>query len=107
MAGWMRHVRSRRGFVVAAVVMAAALAGGLVSADRAAKLASASLTETRLQILQKKSPAAPAALQARLSELTAAYGEDVGVAVTDVAAGWTAGVDRDRPYPQQSVSKLW
>jgi beta-lactamase class A len=31
----------------------------------------------------------------------------VGVAVTDVAQGWTAGVDKDRPYPQQSVSKLW
>lgn len=27
--------------------------------------------------------------------------------MTDVDAGWTAGVDQDRPYPQQSVSKLW
>jgi beta-lactamase class A len=42
-----------------------------------------------------------------LDELARAYGEEVGVAVTDVAKGWTAGVDQERPYPQQSVSKLW
>lgn len=107
MADWMRHFRSRRGFAAAVGVVAAALAGGLVSADRAAKLASAPLTETRLQILQEKAPRAPEALQQRLGELASAYGEDVGLAVTDVAAGWTAGVDRERPYPQQSVSKLW
>lgn len=107
MAGWMRHFRGRRGIALVAVVVAGALAGGLVSADRAAKLASASLTETRLEILQKKAPKAPEALQARLTELAAAYGEEVGVSVTDVNQGWTAGVDPDRPYPQQSVSKLW
>jgi beta-lactamase class A len=89
------------------LVAAAALAGGLVSADRAAKLASGPLTATRLEIQRKQAPPAPAALQARLDELVAAYGEEVGVAVTDVASGWTAGVDQDRPYPQQSVSKLW
>jgi beta-lactamase class A len=92
---------------VGAVVAAAALAGGLVSADRAAKLASRPLTETRFEILQKKAPKAPEALQARLEGLAADYGEEVGVAVTDTAQGWTAGVDQDRPYPQQSVSKLW
>jgi len=85
----------------------AALAGGLVSIDQAVKLASRPLTETRLRLLAKKPPPAPAALQARLDGLAAAYGEEVGVAVTDVSEGWTAGVDKDRPYPQQSVSKLW
>ena len=84
---------------------AAALAGGLVSADRATRqAASAKLTATRLEIFQEKAPEAPAALQSRLDQLVADYGEEVGVAVTDIAAGWTAGVDQDRPYPQQSVS---
>jgi len=31
----------------------------------------------------------------------------VGIAVTDVEAGWTAQVDGEGLYPQQSVSKLW
>ena len=90
-----------------AAVVAAALAGGLVSADRAVRLASGPLTQARLHLLTKMPPNAPQALQARLDDLAAAYGEEVGVAVTDVSEGWTAGVDKDRPYPQQSVSKLW
>jgi beta-lactamase class A len=101
------QLKGRHLLVLGAVAAAGALAGGLVSADRAARLASAPLTETRLTLLKKTPPRAPAALQARLDELTAAYGEDVGVAVTDVSTGWTAGVDQNRPYPQQSVSKLW
>ena len=107
MAPLLRHLKPGHGLALGAVVVAAALAGGLVSSDRAAKLASAPLTETRLTLLEHKAPAAPAALQARLDELAADFREPVGVAVTDVTAGWTAGVDQDRPYPQQSVSKLW
>ncbi|PZQ62389.1 MAG: serine hydrolase [Phenylobacterium zucineum] len=99
--------RNRRGIVFVALTIAAGLAGGLVSADRAAKLASGPLTQARLHILARTSAKAPEALQSRLDELAAAYGEEVGIAVTDVTAGWTAGVDQDRPYPQQSVSKLW
>jgi beta-lactamase class A len=107
MAGLRRHLRSRRGIVFVALTIAAGLAGGLVSADRAAKLAAGPLTEARLRILAKQPAKAPEALQSRLTELAAAYGEEVGIAVTDVQSGWTAGVDQDRPYPQQSVSKLW
>ncbi|TAJ72935.1 MAG: serine hydrolase [Phenylobacterium sp.] len=107
MAQWVRHFQGRRGIALGVLVVAASLAGGLVSTDRAAKLASGPLTATRLEIQRKQAPPAPAALQARLDELAAAYGEAVGIAVTDVEAGWTAGVDQDRPYPQQSVSKLW
>jgi beta-lactamase class A len=88
-------------------VAACALAGGLVSMDHAARLASAPLAKTRLHIVAKKPPAAPQALQADLARLAASYREPVGIAVTDVGRGWTAGVDQDRPYPQQSVSKLW
>jgi beta-lactamase class A len=107
MAQWVRYFRSGRGIVLGGLVAAAALAGGLVSADRAVRLASAPLTAARLEIQRKQAPPAPAALQARLDELAAAYGEEVGIAVTDVTQGWTAGVDHERPYPQQSVSKLW
>src|SRR5678816_1522573 len=107
MASWLRHLRGGRGLVLLAVVVGAALAGGLVSAEHAAKLASGPLTETRFHLLTQKAPPAPQALQARLDALSTAYGEEVGVAVTDVSEGWTAGVDKDRPYPQQSVSKLW
>jgi len=107
MAGWFRALPRGRVLVLGVLLAAAALAGGLVSAERATKQASARLTQARLTLLQEKAPEAPALLQARLDQLVAAYGEEVGIAVTDVAAGWTAGVDRDRPYPQQSVSKLW
>lgn len=107
MANWIDRLRTRRGLACAAVVAAAALAAGYVSADRAATFASGPLTATRLKLLAKVPPTAPAALQSRLDALAADYGEAVGVAVTDVSAGWTAGVDKDRPYPQQSVSKLW
>lgn len=107
MAQWFRHLQGRRGLALGVLVAAAALAGGLVSADRAVRLASGPLTAARLEIQRRQAPPAPAALQARLDDLAAAYGEEVGIAVTDVAAGWTAGVDQDRPYPQQSVSKLW
>lgn len=107
MAQWFRFFTGRRGIALAALVVAASLGGGLVSADRAARLASGPLTAARLEIQRRQAPSAPAALQARLDELAAGFGEEVGIAVTDVAAGWTAGVDLDRPYPQQSVSKLW
>ena len=55
----------------------------------------------------RAAPAAPAALQARLDGLAASFGSPVGMAVTDVQRGWTASVDGDRMFPQQSVSKLW
>lgn len=98
---------SGRALAAAALVATAGLAGGLASADHAARLTSGARAESRFEIQHRIAPPAPAALQARLAELTAAYGEPVGVAVTDVSKGWTAGVDQDRPYPQQSVSKLW
>lgn len=107
MGGLKRHLRNGRGIVFVALTVAAGLANGLVSADRAAKLASGPLTEARLHILARQPAKAPEALQSRLDGLVAAYGEEVGIAVTDVQAGWTAGVDQERPYPQQSVSKLW
>lgn len=52
-------------------------------------------------------PPAPAELQARLETLAQRFREPVGVAVTDVTEHWTAQVDGEALYPQQSVSKLW
>ncbi|HEX5378512.1 MAG TPA: serine hydrolase [Phenylobacterium sp.] len=60
-------------------------------------------------VVQSRKPLVPgpAALQRRLEELAAAYGEPVGVAVADVSEGWVTSVQGDAPFPQQSVSKLW
>jgi beta-lactamase class A len=52
-------------------------------------------------------PQAPASLQARLTEIAETYGEPVGIAVSDVTAGWVAQVNGNQPFPQQSVSKTW
>lgn len=67
----------------------------------------AQLTSQPLPVVEKIVPEAPPEFQARLERIVEAYGEEVGVAVTEVETGWTAGVDLERPYPQQSVSKLW
>lgn len=105
MASWRRNLVSRRGLILSALVFAT-LVGGLLSAGRAGRTP-AQPPPAASQPAPAARPQAPAALQARLDALHADYGEEVGVAVTDVAQGWTAGVDQDRPYPQQSVSKLW
>jgi beta-lactamase class A len=52
-------------------------------------------------------PAPPAELQARLDALAAGFKEPVGIAVTDLARGWTAQVDGRALYPQESVVKVW
>lgn len=58
-------------------------------------------------VFKTLAPSAPAEFQASLDHLAAAYGEPVGLAVSDVAEGWTASVAGDERFPQQSVSKLW
>lgn len=52
-------------------------------------------------------PPAPEALQEKLAKLAAGYKEPVGIAVSDVRAGWIAGVNAQDLFPQQSVSKAW
>ena len=52
-------------------------------------------------------PPPPPALAQRLDDLVRGFDGKVGVAVEDVGAGWTAAVDGDAFYPQQSVAKLW
>src|SRR5689334_21723330 len=109
MAKVRRHSRRGRKRWIAGAVLVAAMAGagGWMAATHAPRVPNARLTATRLKLAIANAPPAPRALQDELDALVRDYGEEVGVAVTDVKTGWTAGVDAERPYPQQSVSKLW
>ena len=51
--------------------------------------------------------AAPAAFQRDLNGVARSFPGDVGIAVFDVTDGWLASWQGDRPFPQQSVSKVW
>ena len=51
--------------------------------------------------------AAPAAFQRDLDRIAQSFPGDVGIAVFDVSGGWLASYQGDRPFPQQSVSKVW
>jgi beta-lactamase class A len=46
-------------------------------------------------------------LEARIRELARGFDGDVGIAVRDVASGWTTSWNGRRYFPQQSVSKFW
>jgi beta-lactamase class A len=52
-------------------------------------------------------PPAPASLQTAIDRIAEDFGEPIGIAVSDVDAGWVASVGGDQLYPQQSVSKTW
>lgn len=58
-------------------------------------------------LASRPGPPAPAELQARLAALDPGFARPVGIAVMDVQSGWLAASQGDRPFPQQSVSKLW
>src|SRR5262249_50643080 len=89
------------------LVLAAAGLGAWVS-HGAAPTPAVQLTSLRPSRPAKPPPPPPPPeLQAQLSEVVARYKEPVGVAVTDVAQGWTAEVDGQGRYPQQSVVKVW
>ena len=110
----MRRYRRRasvRPKAAAVLVSALVVAGGLGAWMERGKLAPpAHVQLTALHPHRPPKPAAPPAppeLQARLDKLVASYREPVGVAVTDVAQGWTAQVDGGGRYPQQSVVKVW
>lgn len=104
---WRRRPRIAAG--LGALALTAVAAGGWLaySHDLAAgpvKLTSDSQAPRQVRVAP---PPAPPELQERLAALAAAYKEPVGIAVTDVAARWTAQVAGDEVFPQQSVSKLW
>ena len=54
----------------------------------------------------RSAPPAARVLAARIGALGRAFHGRVGIAVEDVAQGWSVSYDGVRPYPQQSVSKL-
>ena len=87
---------------------AAALIVGLSRPDAYDSPPTATFTSAPLRFQAPEvRPQAPAALQQRLNALAEDFGEPAGIAVRDVDAGWTAGVDSESAFPQQSVSKLW
>jgi beta-lactamase class A len=102
---WARH--RARWIAAGAVLVAAAWVGGWMAEDYAPSAKEVQLTAARVGLPVPRAPEAPPQLQDELAGLVEAYGEDVGVAVTDVKSGWTADVSTEVPYPQQSVSKLW
>lgn len=80
------------------MIRAALLAFALLSACEAP-------TETAPQAETEQ---APSALQQELDRLAAEFGaEHVGIAVLDVENGWTAAVNGERAFPQQSLFKTW
>ena len=117
MGSRVRHGMGRQGFWrrrpwaaagLGAVALTLAAAGGWLahSHDLAGpdRLPANRHAPTKVKLA---APPAPKELQDRLAALAAAYKEPVGIAVTDVAARWTAEVAGDEVFPQQSVSKLW
>lgn len=102
----------------------AALVGGYIYAKRFAEPTAVSrdaipVSEAPKQILPgpkqplpanppaRTGPPAPAALRAQINALGNAFGGETGISVRSVESGWTAGYNGQRPFPQQSVSKLW
>jgi len=92
---------------LAAALLAGGFAGGWVSANHSVAEHVSYTKGPAVKVSHKRAPPAPAAFQAAIEKLAASYGEPVGIAVTDVADGWTAQVAGDETFPQQSVSKLW
>ncbi|MDB5426093.1 MAG: beta-lactamase [Phenylobacterium sp.] len=103
---WAR-ARPRTLAAAAVVLLAVGFAGGWVGAAHVATPKVAYTRGPPAPIPDKPAPAAPAEFQAALDHLANAYGEPVGIAVSDVAQGWTAEVAGRERFPQQSVSKLW
>lgn len=98
--------RPRLLVAVGVLVAAAGFGGGWWSATHAAAVEKITYTKGTAAPL-KPAPAPPAAFQAEVERLSKAYGEPVGIAVSEVAQGWTASALGDETFPQQSVSKLW
>jgi beta-lactamase class A len=104
-----RRSRSRnRLFAAAAVLLLGAGAtAGWLGASRLIPQKIAYTKGPAAPVAHRAAPPAPAELQATLEHIAAGYREPVGIAVSDVTAGWTAQVLGEETFPQQSVSKLW
>jgi beta-lactamase class A len=96
-AGRARGIGLASALTLAAFSWSGALPAAAIAApgDRAA------------QVAQPATNPAQRALAARIRQLGADFNGDVGIAVRDVATGWTAAFDGNTFFPQQSVSKFW
>ncbi|THD60383.1 serine hydrolase [Phenylobacterium sp.] len=103
---WVRS-RPRLTLALAAFLAAGTFAGGWWGAVRMTPQQVAYTRGPPAPADHRPAPPAPADLQATLERIAAGYGEPVGIAVSDVSAGWMAEVGGEETYPQQSVSKLW
>ncbi|WP_411287152.1 serine hydrolase [Phenylobacterium sp.] len=103
---WAQTHGQRRPLIVGlALLVTATGASGLVAVNQTTD---APVLQSIADTLPARAPPqAPEALQAKLEGLAQGFAEPVGIAVTEVERGWTAGVDAEGFYPQQSVSKLW
>lgn len=102
--------RARMLMATGLVLGVTAFAGGWWGAAHMAPRAAETVTYVKgdaMPVLKAQAPAAPADLQATLQRIATGYGEPVGISVSDVTGRWTAQVDGDSTFPQQSVSKLW
>jgi beta-lactamase class A len=102
--GWFRP---RLLAAAALVLLAGGAAAGWLGASRLIPQKVAYTKGPTVPVPAHPAPSAPADLQATLDRIAAGYREPVGIAVSDVSAGWTAQVLGDETFPQQSVSKLW
>ncbi len=93
--------------LAALLMLAAGLGGGWWAASHAAVQKVAYTKGPLTPLKHVTPPPGPPAFQAEIQRLATAYGEPVGISVSEVAQGWTVAVDGDITFPQQSVSKLW
>ena len=99
--------RPRLMTLLCVLVLAAGLGGGWWGATHLGPQKIAYNKSPASPRVHGPAPPAPAAFQAQVQRLSTAYGEPVGIAVSEVAQGWTAQALGDETFPQQSVSKLW
>jgi beta-lactamase class A len=92
---------------LALVTLAGGFGGGWLSASHVAAEKVAYTKGPSAPLKHAPAPPAPAAFQAEVQRIAAAYREPVGIAVSEIAQGWTASADGEMTFPQQSVSKLW
>jgi beta-lactamase class A len=105
---WRLRARPRILAAAGVLLVAAGFGGGWAMANHVgAERVAYTSGPPPLPARPSPAPAPPAELQADLQDLIDRYREPVGVAITDVPAGWTAQIAGDEVYPQQSVSKLW
>ena len=101
------RARPRVATAAALVLAAAGFGGGWLSASHLAPQKIAYTKGAAAPLSPALAPPAPAAFQAEVEKIAADYREPVGIAVSEVAKGWTAAALGDETFPQQSVSKLW